>query len=203
VTNRIGVFRVIILVSALAGCAYAQNQSPGGSTATRIGIIDIQRAVTSTTEGKRDLEALNKKYEPRQAALQKQASEIQELRKQLSAADKMTDDARAALLKKLEQKRIDLRHDGESVRADYQIDQREIVSRILKKMAPVVDKYAKDNGYAMIFDAQFWPQGPVLWANAAATDVTGAVVSAYNAQATAAVPATNSPATTAQTAPSR
>jgi outer membrane protein len=203
VTNRIGVFRVIILVSALAGCAYAQNQSPGGSTATRIGIIDIQRAVTSTTEGKRDLEALNKKYEPRQAALQKQASEIQELRKQLSASDKMTDDARAALLKKLEQKRIDLRHDGESVRADYQIDQREIVSRILKKMAPVVDKYAKDNGYAMIFDAQFWPQGPVLWANAAATDVTGAVVSAYNAQATAAVPATNSPATTAQTAPSR
>lgn len=128
-----------------------------------------------------------------------ESSQIQELGKQLSGSDKMTDEARAALVKNLEQKQITLRHDVESAQIDYQAEQRQVVSRVLKKMAPVVDKYAKDNGYAMIFDAQFWPQGPVLWANAAATDVTGAVVSAYNAQVTAAAPATPA-ATAAQTA---
>ncbi len=200
--NRVGVFRVITVVAALAGCAYAQN--PSGAAPSKVGIIDIQRAVMSTNESKRDLEALNKKYEPRQAALQKQRTELEELGKQLSASDKMTDDARSALLKNLEQKQIALRHDAESAQADYQSDQREIVSRILKKMAPVVDKYAKDNGYTMIFDAQFWPQGPVLWASAASADVTGAIVSAYNAQATAAVvPPDHAPATTAQATPSR
>jgi len=186
VRNRVEAFRVITLVAALFACAYAQSSSPASAVPTKIGIIDIQRAVMSTNEGKHDLEALNKKYEPRQAGLLKQRTELQELGKQLRGSDKMTDDARAALVKNLEQKRIALRHDAESVRVDYQIEQREIVSRVLKKMAPVVDKYAKDNGYTMIFDAQFWPQGPVLWANAAAADVTGAIVSAYNAQVTTA-----------------
>ncbi len=199
--KKLGAVRLIAVLAAVAGCAYTQN-APAG--ATKVAIIDIQRAVTSTNEGKRDLEALNKKYEPRQAGLQKQASDIQELRKQLSASDKMTDDARAALLKNLEQKQIALRHDAESVRADYQMDQREIVSRILKKMAPVVDKYAKENGYTMIFDAQFWPQGPVLWANAAAADITGAVVNAYNAQvAASAEPRDRTPATSAQATATR
>ena len=174
--NRLAVFAVIALVAV---CARAQNATP-----TKVGIIDIQRAVTSTDEGKRSLEALAKKYEPRQAALQKQRAEIEELAKQLRASNKATDDARSALLKSLEQKQITLRHDAESAQVDYQAEQREIVGRVLKKMAPIVDKYAKDNGYTMIFDAQFWPQGPLLWASAAAADVTAAVVSAYNAQVT-------------------
>ena len=174
--NRLAVFAVIALVAV---CARAQNATP-----TKVGIIDIQRAVTSTDEGKRSLEALAKKYEPRQAALQKQRAEIEELAKQLRASNKATDDARSALLKNLEQKQITLRHDAESAQVDYQAEQREIVGRVLKKMAPIVDKYAKDNGYTMIFDAQFWPQGPLLWASAAAADVTAAVVSAYNAQVT-------------------
>jgi len=193
VRNRVEVFRVITLVAAFAGCACAQNAAP-----TKVGIIDIQRAVMSTNEGKRDLEALNKKYEPRQAGLQKQRTELQELGKQFGTSDKMTDEARAGLVKNLEQKQITLRHDAESAQIDYQAEQREIVSRILKKMAPVVDKYAKDNGYTMIFDAQFWPQGPVLWANAAAADVTGAIVNAYNAQVAAVAPAETAPTTTAQ-----
>ena len=196
--NRADVFCAITVVAALAGCASAQNAAP-----TKVGIIDIHRAVMSTNEGKRDLEALNKKYEPRQAALQKQRTDLEELRKQLGASTKMTDDARAAVVKSLGQKQITLRHDAESAQIDFQAEQREIVSRILKKMAPVVDKYAKDNGYTMIFDAQFWPQGPLLWANAAAADVTAAIVSAYNAQATASAPAEHLPATTAQAVPNR
>jgi outer membrane protein len=191
VNNRFAAFLVVTLVliiTLVATHAHAQSAAP-----SKVGIIDIQRAVMSTNEGKRELDALNKKYEPRQAGLQKQRGELEELGKQLSASDKMTDDARVALLRSLEQKQIALRHDAESAQTDYQAEQREIVSRILKKMAPIVDKYAKDNGYTMIFDAQFWPQGPVLWASAASADVTGAIVSAYNAQVTAAAPAQTPP----------
>jgi outer membrane protein len=182
------VVTLVLIIALVATHAHAQSAAP-----SKVGIIDIQRAVMSTNEGKRELDALNKKYEPRQAGLQKQRGELEELSKQLSASDKMTDDARVALLRSLEQKQIALRHDAESAQTDYQAEQREIVSRILKKMAPIVDKYAKDNGYTMIFDAQFWPQGPVLWASAASADVTGAIVSAYNAQVTAAAPAQTPP----------
>src|SRR5262250_924618 len=72
---------------------------------TKVGIIDIQRAVLSTDEGKSALEALNKKYEPRQSELQKMATDLQDLQKKLdSDGAKMPEDARAATLKDIEQK---------------------------------------------------------------------------------------------------
>jgi outer membrane protein len=55
-------------------------------------------------------------------------------------------------------------------------------------MAPVIDKYAKSNGYGLLFDSSNpWPQGPLLWATAG-VDLTKIVVDAYNAQSGVAPP---------------
>ena len=56
-------------------------------------------------------------------------------------------------------------------------------------MAPVIDKYAKANGYGLLFDSSNpWPQGPLLWATAG-VDLTKTIVDAYNAQSTVPAPA--------------
>jgi outer membrane protein len=48
-------------------------------------------------------------------------------------------------------------------------------------MYPVLDKYAKENQFALIIDvSQQWPQGSVLWADPSRVDITKAVVDAYN-----------------------
>ena len=157
---------------------------------TKVGLIDISRAVLSTSQGKSDLEALDKKFEPRKTELLKQGTDLQALQKQLAEdGAKLSDDARAATLKTLEHKQLDLQHAAENAQADYDRERSEIIGRILKKMAPVIDKYGRDNGYAIIFDAQFWPSGPVLWASGSTADITGAVVTSYNAQAGSAAPA--------------
>jgi outer membrane protein len=53
----------------------------------------------------------------------------------------------------------------------------------------VIDKYAKANGYGLLFDSSNpWPQGPLLWATAG-VDLTKIVVDAYNAQSGVAPPA--------------
>ena len=196
---------VVLSVTAFAqnGGAAAATTSPAATApatsapaTTKIGIIDIQRAILTTNEGKRDFDALNKKFEPKQAELSKSNTEIQDLQKQLQTqGDKMNEDAHAALVKNIEQKQRALQQNAEAAQTDFQGEQNEIATRIGKKFMSVLDKYAKDNGYSVILDVSN-PQTPVLWANMQQVDVTEAVVTAYNAQAGVAAP------TTASNAPS-
>jgi len=71
----------------------------------------------------------------------------------------LTDEGKTALeaLKEMDQKVLAFRQSAESAQADYNRENNETLARFIKKMAPVLDKYAKDNGFNMILDAQFWP----------------------------------------------
>jgi outer membrane protein len=155
----------------------------------KVGIIDIQQAIIGTNEGARDFEALQKKFEPRKTELSAQNTEIETLKKQLQTqGDKMNDEARSTLMKSIETKQKSLQRSAEDAQADYQQQQNEIAQRILQKMAPVIDKFAKSNGYGLLFDSSNpWPQGPLLWATSG-VDLTKTVVDAYNAQSTVAPP---------------
>jgi len=185
---KIKIAAVMLLAAVLPFAGRAQNAAPAGPS--KVAMIDISRAVLSTSQGKGDLEALDKKFEPRKTELLKQSADLQALQKQLTdGGAKLAEDARADLLKSIEQKQLALQHAAENAQADYNRERGEILGRVLKKMAPVIDQYGRDNGYTMIFDAQFWPAGPVLWASGPAADITGAVVAAYNAQSGSGAPA--------------
>src|SRR5689334_4355749 len=86
---------------SVAGFAQAATTSsavaPSGAAATagKIGVINIQAAIVNTNEGKRDFEALTKKFEPTQTKLKALNDEIENDKKQLQAQqDKLNDDAR-------------------------------------------------------------------------------------------------------------
>jgi outer membrane protein len=181
------------------GAGTSVAAAPAGTTSAgsvKVGIIDIQQAIIGTNEGSRDFEALQKKFEPKRSELSSQNTEIENLKKQLNTqGDKMNEDARNNLLKSIETKQKSLQRAAEDAQADYQQQQNEIAQRILQKMAPVIDKYAKANGYGLLFDSSNpWPQGPLLWATAG-VDITKTIVDAYNAQAgVAPPPATGKPA---------
>ena len=138
--------------------------SPAGPS--KVGIIDIQQAIVATNEGARDFEALAKKFEPKRTELQSLNTEIDNLKKQLNTqGDKMNEDARATLVKSIETKQKSLQRSAEDAQNEFQQQQNEVAQRILQKMAPVIDKYAKENGYTLLLDSSNpWPQGPLLWA---------------------------------------
>ncbi len=166
--------------SAASTAAPVGANTPGG---VKVGIIDIQQAIVGTNEGARDFEALQKKFEPKRNELSGLNVEIEGLKKQLNTqGDKMNEEARAGLVKQIESKQKVLQRSGEDAQNDYQQQQNEIAQRILQKMAPVIDKYAKANGYGLLFDSSNpWPQGPLLWATSG-VDLTKVIVDAYNAQ---------------------
>ena len=203
----------ILAVSALAQTAGAESGLPSapGSTPTaseaaatgtgsKVGTINITEAIYASNEGQRDFEALSKKLEPKQTELKNLNDEVESLKKQLNTQDgKLNEDARASLVKQIEQKQKSLERSVQDARDDAQNQQNEIAQRILQKMAPVIVKYAGDKGFGVIIDTSNpWPQGPVLWANAS-VDITKAIVDAYNVQSgvpAPAKPAASKPAST-------
>jgi outer membrane protein len=181
---------IALAVFALALTALAQ--APAGTAAsTKIGIINIQQAIIGSNEGQRDFQALEKKFEPTRSELQNGNTEVENLKKQLSAQEgKLNEQARADLVKNIEIKSKALQRKLEDAQAEWQAQQTEITNRIGQKMLEVVQKYATDNGYSVILDVSA-ETSPVLWANAS-TNVTKPIVDAYNVQS--GVPAPPTPA---------
>jgi outer membrane protein len=198
------VFALSVTVLAQAGKADPLPAAPSASTppataapdpsaaqptsGSRVGTINIEQAIFASNEGQRDFDALSKKLEPKQTELKNLNDEVESLKKQLGS-DKVTEDARANLVKQIEQKQKSLERSVQDARDDAQAQQNEIAQRILQKMAPVIVNYAQTAGFSMIVDTSNpWPQGPILWA-LPAMDITRSVVEAYNTKSGVPAPA--------------
>lgn len=155
--------------------------APAPATGTKVGTINIEGAIFSSNEGRRDVDALSNKLAPKQAELKSASDEIESLKKQLTTqGDKMNEEAAAALRKQIESKQKVFERSVQDAREEAQSQQGEIMQRVLGKMAPVIVKYASDNGFGVIIDtSQPWPQGPVVWYGQA-VDITQPVIEAYN-----------------------
>ncbi len=160
---------------------------------TKVGTINIEQAIFASNEGQRDFQELSKKFEPKQNELKGKAEEIDSLKKQLNAQqDKLNDEARDKLVKQIEGKQKSFDRSTQDAQEDFQSQQGEIGNKILTKMAPLIVKYAGDNGYGMILDtSQQWPRGPVIWYGPA-VDITQPIVEAYNKESGVAAPAAGS-----------
>lgn len=179
------VFPVATLAQTETASSAAASSAPAASAlaSTKVGIILLNDALIATNEGQKEFGELQKKFEPKQAELKNLNDEIDSLKKQLDAqGSKMNDDARAGLVRQIETKQKTLTRNREDAQNDYVTQQNEVAGKLLQKMVPVIDKYAKDNGFGLIIDAsKQWPDGPVLWATPG-VDITKAIVDIYNAQ---------------------
>lgn len=167
------------------------------ATGTKVGTISIEGAIFGSNEGRRDLEALGKKLDPKQAELKTASEEIDKLKSQLSTqGDKMNEDAKSTLVKTIESKQKTFERSMQDAREEAQNQQGEIMQRVLRTMAPVIVKYATENGFGVIIDtSQPWPQGPVVWYGQA-VDITQPVIEAYNIKSGVPAPVPSSPGAT-------
>ena len=189
---------VTLTISALAqtgsaatpsGSAATPATTTGPSTGTKVGTINITEAIFGSNEGRRDAEALQKKFEPKQNELKGQNDELEGLKKQLTTQEgKLNEDALATLKKQIESKQKLFDRAVQDAQEEYGNQNQEIASRVLQKMAPMIVKYSQENGFGMIVDtSKPWPQSNVLWWGEA-SDITKAVVDAYNVQSGVAAP---------------
>ena len=176
--------------------------------ATKIAVINFQQAVGQTNEFQRDLADLRKKFEPREQQIQQQNTESETLKKQLqTSGDKLTDADRQTRLRTIDDKTKSLQRTAEDLRNDEQTDGQETFQQVGQKVYDVMVSYAQQQGFGLVLDASQQNSG-VLWPSPG-SEITKAVVEAYNAKsgipAPASVPSAPAPhaggAAPARTAP--
>ena len=177
--------------SAPAASANPPAPVPVQVVTAKIAIIEFDQVTAATNEGQRALLALQKKYEPQKTQLQNLQNEVESLTKQLqSAPATMTDEERASRARTIDTKQKQLQRDGDDATAAFNSELQETLGGIAKKVWPTVNKYVQDNGYTLLLDNTGQQGGlAVLWMQQGTTDISQAVVDAYNASSGVAAPA--------------
>jgi Skp family chaperone for outer membrane proteins len=147
----------------------------------KIALIAFEQAVFATNEGQRAVQEVQKKYEPKKAAIDALAQEVDSLKKQLqSAPATLSDDERASRLKNIDTKEKQLNRDAEDANTAYQSDLQEAYGKVAQKVSVTTKKYVSGNGFTLLLDVS-GQQSNVMWA-LPTTDVTEAVITAYNTE---------------------
>jgi outer membrane protein len=152
----------------------------GGATApSKVGVIDVQVAITSTAEGKQAANELQSKFAPRQTELSNLQKQLEDIQTRLrNGATTLSDDEKARLSRDGENIQRSYQRKSQDAQDDFQQAQRDIVDTIGRKMIDVLSKYSHDNGYAVILDRS-GQSTPVIYA-ANSTDVTQDIIRLYD-----------------------
>ena len=164
----------------------------------KIALVAFEQAVFATNEGQRAVQEIQVKYKPKKDQIDSLSHEVDTLKKQLQSAPATLSDAdRAAKMKEIDAKEKRLNHDAEDAQTAYNTELQEAYGKVAAKVSVALKKYVSDNGYTLLLDVSN-QQSNVMWANQS-TDVTQAVVTAYNTSSGVAPPVPVAPSPSAST----
>ncbi len=170
----------------IAAAAYGQP----AAALTKVGIIHFQNAMLGTKEGQKAAAELQAKFDPRSKGLEKQRNDILGLKDQFQKlTNTASEEVRQKYARDIDQKTKALQRDTEDAQAEFDQEQQRLLNDIGQKLLAVLNKYSRDNGYALVLDVSS-PQTGVMFA-AESNDITQEIVVLYdkNAPAVAAPPA--------------
>jgi outer membrane protein len=206
-----------LLISGMGLSAFAQTGTTPPASApataspaaaptgtTKIAVINFQAAIAQTNEGQRNLGELQKKMETKSAQLKTQSDEIDTLKKQLQTAGaNLADAERQTRVKTIDEKEKALQRSNEDAQNEFQQEGDQVISQLADKVGRVLVSYANDNGFGVVLDSSVSQQQAfptVLW-HGQSTDITVAVIQAYNVKSGVPAPPPSAPAPARSTAP--
>jgi outer membrane protein len=162
---------------------------------SKVAVIAFEQVVVATNEGQKAVNDIQKKYEPKKAAIETAGNELDSLKKQLQALPATaSDEERASRMKVIDKKEKDLQHDVETAQTDYQSDLQEAYGKVAQKVGAAAVKYAQDNGFTLLVNIGGNQQAPTpffWWAPQ--SDISQAVVNDYNKSSGIAAPTPSAP----------
>jgi outer membrane protein len=187
-----------IALSAAAQTSPAPAAAPAGPA--KIAVVAFQVAVAQTNEGQRNFADLQKKYAPKEAQLKGLSEEIDKLTKQLQAqGDSLSDAERASRAKTIDDKKKQAQRQLEDAQNDMNSEMQEMYNGLASKVYDVLASYAREQGFTLVLDVA-QQQNPVLYASDS-TNITKAIIDAYNVKSGVPAPPPSATPTTGSTAP--
>ena len=179
-----------------AGMALAQAPvaAPAAATAppTKVAVIQIQAALAATKEGQKAAADLEVKLAPRKKELDGKQADIKDLQERLQrGGNTLSDTAKEDLTRNIDAKTKSYNRELEDAQAELEQEQQKVVGALGQKMMAVIDKYAQQNGFAIVLDVSS-QNTPVLYASNT-VDITKEVIDLYDKTVFTATPAPTAP----------
>jgi outer membrane protein len=174
---RLSAFGGLLVASLLAGPALGQ------AAGQKIGVIEVQRIVQDSAVGKESLSRVQKLSVAKQEELARRQKELRDLEQKIQEQGKsLSEDAMEKLQKDYQAKALDLKRFQDDAQRELEEAQRKELGELEKRVMPVIDSVAKEQGYTLIFNKY---QSGLLFADAG-IDITDSVITKFNSQIAAA-----------------
>ena len=138
-------FLVIFIVFAQATPGYAKD--------VRVGVIDVQAAVTGTREWKKEFASFKTKFQKEKVSI---AAKENNLKKMIEDLNKKSMVLSPELKKKKEEallkKKRDFERHVQDKNEEFAKKEKEITGKILKKMDAIIKKLGKGKNFTMILE---------------------------------------------------
>lgn len=153
------------------------SQPSFAEVAMKLGWVDIQKAIESTSSGKKMKKALDKEAKKLKKSLRKKEEDIKKMSEDLEKKKNLLSES--VLRQKqgeFQNEMLEYRELAQKSSLTLQQKQQELLAPIEKVMQKTMEKISKEGGYDMVF--QKGTPGFLLWAKAD-HDLTDKVVKAY------------------------
>jgi outer membrane protein len=170
---------VVPVIAALLMTPAVWAQAAAPAAAGKVGVINIQAAIASTAEGKQAAAELQSQFTPRMNELQNVQKQIEDVRNRLqSGQSTLSDEEKARLQREGDTLTRTYQRKQQDLQEDTNDAQQDVVNRIGRKLVDILNKYSKDNGYAIVLDDSS-QQTPVIYA-ANQIDVTQDIIRLFD-----------------------
>ena len=183
-----------LFAMTVLGAGMALAQAPAAAPAavsappTKVAVIQIQAALAATKEGQKAAADLEVKLAPRKKELDGKQAEIKDLQERLQrGGNTLSDSAKEDLTRNIDSKTKSYNRELEDAQAELEQEQQKVVGSLGQKMMAVIDKYAQQNGFAIVLDVSS-QNTPVLYASNT-VDITKEVIDLYDKTVFTATPA--------------
>ena len=143
----------------------------------KIGLVNIQRVITSIGEGKSVMKTLEKSFKSKQKEIKAEEEAIKKLQQDYQKQSSLlSDKAKAKKEDEIRQKIGSLQRKTMDYQKNIQNQEKELKKPILEKLKPVIDEVSKSKSVAMTFEVS---SSPVVYAQKQ-IDITEDVIKAYD-----------------------
>ncbi|HLH32115.1 MAG TPA: OmpH family outer membrane protein [Terriglobia bacterium] len=147
---------------------------------SKVAVVDFERAVVESAEGKKASEKFNVQLQAKQAELEKKQKDIDDSTKRLQTGERtLSDAAKAQLQKDIDRKTTDLQRQNEDAQKELQTLRDELLRPIAERATALLNQMASEQGYTLVVDISN-PQNNVVFWNKN-NDVTEELVKRINA----------------------
>jgi len=168
----------LAILTAVPG-VWAQTGGASAPAPVKVGVINVQVAITSTAEGKQAAAELQSQFAPRQTELDNMRKQIEDLQTRLRTGQStLSDDEKARLAREGDQLTRTYQRKQQDSQDDFNEAQQEVVNRIGRKMIDILNKYSRDNSFAVVFDSSA-QNSPVVYASNQ-VDITQEIIRLYD-----------------------